>query len=225
MENALPPLTSVYSKNPLRAGEARPAAFLDRDGVINWDDSYVGTKERFEFVPDIIPFLKDLHDRGYLLVVITNQAGPGKEKFSEEDYYALRKHMHDELQKGGVTIDMELACFAHSEAKVEKYKHADHSWRKPNPGMIEYAAKTLNIDLERSFLIGDKESDVVAGVRGGVGLNVFFSAGFNRKDVKDVPSYEEASAIAKRDDMRGRVVVAENFEEVLKQPLFTLHDA
>lgn len=198
----------VYSASP------RPAAFLDRDGVINWDFDYVGRIAQCEFTPGIGPFLKKLQDKGYVLVVVTNQSGVGKDKFTENDYVELRSYMHAELAKQGVRIDMEMSCFAHAQAVFDAYKTVDHSWRKPNPGMINFAAAKLNIDLKKSFLLGDKISDVEAGLNAGLEKNIVFTAGFQRKDSGDILTVKMANAFKNAHKAADKIFVAASFDDV-----------
>lgn len=208
-----PALTDVYPADVTKAKDARPAVFLDRDGVINWDDAYVGTVDRFRLTPYVSDFLKQIQSKGYILVVTTNQSGVGRGKFSEEQYVELRNHMLKVLGDAGVHLDMVLACFSHPEAPVEKYKCDNHPWRKPNPGMINYAVQALNIDVSQSVLIGDREGDILAGVNAGVGKNIWLCAGFCSDDVV---TCEEAGKIVAGKGLAGRVIVADSFDSALR---------
>jgi len=171
--------------------------------------------ERLKFTTGIFDFLKELQRLGFLLVIVTNQAGVGRGKFSEDQYYSLREHIHDKIKKSGVSIDLELACFAHPDAVVAGYKSEDHSWRKPNPGMIEYAVEVLNIDLSRSFIMGDRCKDMLAGMRGGVGKCIWFCSGFYER-TQGVLNYDEATdIISKKTEMTGKVKAVKSFQEAL----------
>ena len=152
----------------------RPALFLDRDGVINIDHAYVYKKENFELIDGIFELCKRAIKLGYQIFVITNQAGIGRGYYSEQDFLDLTYWMCEVFKSHGVLIDKVYFCPFHPEHGVGKYKQ-DSFYRKPNPGMILQAAKEFNVDLERSFLVGDKESDIQAGVAAGIGNNILFS--------------------------------------------------
>lgn len=141
---------------------------LDRDGVINEDHGYVGAFEDFAFKPGIFPFLRRAQEGGYRLAVVTNQSGVARGLYTRESYEALTQRMREFFASEGVTLDLVLACFTHPEGTVEALRN-ESFWRKPNPGMILEAALRLNLDLARSVLIGDKDTDMQAGLTAGVG--------------------------------------------------------
>ena len=144
------------------------ALFLDRDGVINVDKHYVYRVEDCEFIEGIFDLCRKAKQDGYLVIVVTNQAGIAKGKYTEEDYFKFRDYVHAEFVKQGCPIDAEYYCPYHTDAVIEKYcKNSED--RKPNPGMILKAQKDFDIDLSKSILIGDKQSDIEAGKRAGVG--------------------------------------------------------
>ncbi len=113
----------------------KPAAFLDRDGVINEDYGYVGTKERFTFVRGAPEAIRHLNEAGYWVFVVTNQAGIGRGYYSEDEHLELMRHIDQELAKRGAKLDDHRYCPYHPEAANPVYR-ADHHWRKPRPGMI-----------------------------------------------------------------------------------------
>jgi D,D-heptose 1,7-bisphosphate phosphatase len=145
----------------------RPAAFLDRDGVINYDNGYVYRPDQVRWIPGTIDAVRRLNDLGYRVIVVTNQAGIAHGYFREEDVHKLHEWMQDELAVQGAYIDAFYHCPYHPDARVDRYR-ASHVDRKPGPGMILRAANDLPIDLSRSFLIGDKESDLEAARRAGL---------------------------------------------------------
>lgn len=151
----------------------RPALFLDRDGVINIDHGYVCRPDEFEFLEGIFELCRTAQGLGYLLIVITNQAGIGRGYYSENDFHLLTDWMCDAFAREGVTIDGVYFCPYHPEHGVGDYK-IDSPCRKPAPGMLLQASKEHDIDLSRSVLIGDKESDIQAGIAAGVGLNLLY---------------------------------------------------
>ncbi len=142
------------------------AVFLDRDGVLNRDEKgYVYRIEDFELLPGVIEGLKKLQNR-YLLIIVTNQSGIGKGIYSFEDYKFFRNYMHEKLKKEGIKIQDEYFCKHHPESIVEKYrKHCEN--RKPGIGMFKKAQMKYNIDFSKSWTIGDKPSDIQAGLLAG----------------------------------------------------------
>lgn len=139
----------------------RAAAFLDRDGVINIDDGYVGQVDRFRLIPGAAQGLGRLAEAGYLLVVVTNQSGIARGYYSMEDFAAVTRHMIADLAALGVEVAHVAFC--------PHPPDGDCACRKPRPGMILESAAALDIDLARSIIIGDKPSDITAGRRAGVG--------------------------------------------------------
>jgi len=143
------------------------AVFLDRDGVINEDFGYVHKIEDFYIIEEVYPALKKLIDNGYKLVVITNQSGIGMGYYTEDDFFKITDYMNKKLSENGIKIDKVYYCPHHPEGKIEKYaKKCD--CRKPGTKMIEDAVKEFNIDLSKSYLIGDKETDIEAGKKMGL---------------------------------------------------------
>lgn len=137
------------------------AAFLDRDGVINFDKGYVYRIEEFIFLPGVIEGLKTLQERGFLLIVITNQGGIAKGFYTKEDVEILHSWMKKELEKKDIHITEIYFCPHHDE--YEKCL-----CRKPGSLMLENAISRFNIDKTKSFFIGDKETDVGAAIGAGV---------------------------------------------------------
>ena len=137
------------------------ALFLDRDGVINLDHGHVFEKEKFEFIDGIFELCQKAQNKGYLIIIVTNQAGIAKGKYTEEQFLELSKWMENEFLKQGIKITKTFYCPYHTEAIIEKYKQDSYD-RKPNPGMILKAIEEFNIDPRQSIMIGDKESDIKA---------------------------------------------------------------
>ena len=142
----------------------KKALFLDRDGVINEDAGYVYRREDFVFKDSIFEALRGFAQAGYALVVVTNQSGIGRGYYTLEQFEELCGFMLGEFEKEGVKIDKIYFCPHAPEALC--------LCRKPEPGMLLKAASELNIDLARSIMIGDKDSDVRAGQSAGVGVNL-----------------------------------------------------
>ena len=151
------------------------ALFLDRDGVINVDHGYVYKQEDFEFVEGIFELCRTAKRLGYLILVVTNQAGIGRGYYTEQDFLKLTDWMCGVFSNKGVVIDNVYFCPSHPEHGVGQYK-VDSPYRKPGPGMILQAAEEFSVNLARSILVGDKETDIQAGMIAGVGCNLLYRA-------------------------------------------------
>ena len=147
----------------------RPALFLDRDGVINADRGFVFRRDAFEWLPGIFDLARTATRCGLAIVVVTNQTGIGRGFYSEPDFLALTEYMQDRFAEEGATLARVYHCPFHPEAEEARYRHPDHPWRKPRPGMILAARDDLDIDLAASVMLGDRRSDLEAGANAGVG--------------------------------------------------------
>jgi D-glycero-D-manno-heptose 1,7-bisphosphate phosphatase len=136
----------------------KKALFIDRDGVINEDSAYPFKPEHIVFKEGIFDFCRKALEKGYIVVVVTNQAGVAKGYFQEEDVVRLHEWMRSKFIEQGVDIAGFYYCPFHKKAVVEKYR-VDSDCRKPKPGMILQAARDFDIDISKSLMVGDKESD------------------------------------------------------------------
>lgn len=152
------------------------ALFLDRDGVINHDDGYTSRPGNFQFIDGIFDVCLAAKKLGYLLIVVTNQAGIGRGYYSSEDFLALTVWMRDQFTAEGASLTDVFYCPYHPEHGVGQYK-MDSFDRKPNPGMLLRAKEIYSLDMAQSMMIGDKDSDLQAAYRAGVGTRCHYLAG------------------------------------------------
>lgn len=160
---------------------SRPAAFIDRDGVLNEERAFVHRIEDFVFLPGAIEGLRALQAAGYLLVVITNQSGIARGLYSEAEYQALTAQMCERLQAAGIRLDAVQYCPHLADAPLERYR-VDCDCRKPKPGMLKRAIDALDIDPAASFLVGDRLSDIEAGRAAGLGRCILVRTGYPLPD-------------------------------------------
>jgi len=146
---------------------SRPAAFLDRDGVLNEDTGYVWQQKDFRWREGAIESIRLLNRAGYFVFVITNQSGVALGYYREEDVRSLHAWMSEELAAQGAHVDAFYYCPHHPEGLVASYRRVCEC-RKPAAGMIEAAFREWAIQREGSFLIGDRETDVRAGESAGL---------------------------------------------------------
>ena len=158
--------------------------FLDRDGTINIEKSYLYKWEDFEFEKNAIEGLKELKNLGYEFIVVTNQSGIGRGYYTEEDLISLNNQMVKKLKEYGIEILECFYCPHHPEKGIEKYR-VQCDCRKPNPGMLLEGIKKYNVDISKSYMIGDKKGDLEAGKRAGL-KSVLVLTGYGKNTVKDI---------------------------------------
>ena len=154
------------------APHARPAVFLDRDGVLNHDSGYVHRPEDFRWITGAKAAVKALNEAGYLVFVVTNQSGVARGFFGEADVQALHRWMNDELRRIGAHVDAFYYCPHHPDGVVKALAVAC-SHRKPGPGMILRALAEWPVRKEGSAIIGDQPSDLEAGRAAGIAGHLF----------------------------------------------------
>ncbi len=161
------------------------ALFLDRDGTINEDLGFVHRIEDFRFIDGIFDLCRWAEDNGYLIIVITNQSGIERGYYTDDEFLCLTSWMKDQFKDHGITITEVFYCPSLSGRD-----------RKPDIGMFEKACLKYDIDMGASLSLGDKERDIEAGIRAGVGTNILFSSESNEtkadkviKNIKEMAVY------------------------------------
>ncbi len=158
------------------------AAFLDRDGVLNFDDAYVHKIEDFRWIPGALEGARRIHESGFALIIVTNQSGIGRGYYAEEDFKRLTDWMSREMAEAGAPLAGVYFCPHHPTKAFPPYL-LDCGCRKPEPGMLLKAAEELDLDLSHSVIFGDKPGDCTAGKRAGCPERVLL--GTNADEVPD----------------------------------------
>lgn len=149
------------------ASAPRKALFLDRDGVININHGYVHTPADTDWVPGIFELAADAHARGYLPIVVTNQAGIGRGLYDEAMFLDYTAWMHAQFAARGTPLLATFWCPHHPDEGLGDYR-VDCDCRKPRPGMLRGGITRFGIDPARSLMIGDKQGDLDAAAAAGV---------------------------------------------------------
>ena len=150
----------------------KPAVFLDRDGAINEEMGYINHISRFVLLPQVIPAIRRLNQAGFKVVVVTNQSGAARGYFAPDLVEQVHTHMQRLLEEGGARLDGIYTCLHGPEAGC--------SCRKPKPGLIWQAARDLDLDLARSYMVGDRYKDLETGANAGVPKGILALTGYGR---------------------------------------------
>ena len=165
----------------------KKAIFLDRDGTINVEKDYIYKSEDLVFEEGSIEALKTFKNLGYILIVVSNQSGIARGYFTEEDLNIFNNNMNEILKRNGIEIT-EFYCCPHHPDGIGEYKKVCEC-RKPNNKMIEDAIKKYNIAREKSYMIGDKTSDIGAGLKSNL-KTVLVKTGYGLKDMEKIDKNE-----------------------------------
>lgn len=164
--------------------KARAAVFLDRDGALIEESHYLSSVEQVRLLPGVVDGLRLLERAGFALVVVTNQAGVARGYFPESQVGVIHRHLEDEFARRGVAISGWKYCPHHPTEGDGPYKMVC-ACRKPAPGMLLEAARELTIDLGRSFMVGDKRSDLEAGAQAGC-RTVLVRTGYGAEEERSI---------------------------------------
>ena len=162
----------------------RPAVLLDRDGTINEQMGYVNHLSRFQLLPGVARAIRSLNEAGLPVVVVTNQSGLARGYFPESLLEAVHAELHRLLAREGAHLDGLYICPHHPEAREERFR-LDCDCRKPRTGLLERAAAELGLDLGRSYMVGDRWSDLRCGAAVGA-TTVLVLTGYGRGDLASV---------------------------------------
>jgi D-glycero-D-manno-heptose 1,7-bisphosphate phosphatase len=160
----------------------RPAAFLDRDGVLNEDLGYVHRVADFHWLPGAVAACRRLQNAGFALVVVTNQSGVARGLYTLADVEHLHAHMAQQLQAQGVKLTAVYACPHHPDGLPGPYRQTCDC-RKPQPGMLLQALREHRLDPTQSVLFGDRASDLQAGQSAGVSRRFLVGPGQTLRDL------------------------------------------
>jgi len=155
--------------------------FLDRDGVINKEVDYLFKIQNFKFIDGVFEACINFLQLGYKIIIVSNQSGISRGYYTESDYQKLTKWMLTQFNKNGVDILDTLHCPHSIETNC--------NCRKPKPGMFNYATSLYNIDLNKSWMIGDKETDITAANSAGISNTILVRSGHKIEESKSNASF------------------------------------
>ena len=181
----------------------QPAIFLDRDGVIIEDSHYVSSTQEVRLIPGSADAIAALNAAGWVVVVVTNQSGVARGMFTTETVEAVHTHIAELLAERGAKIDAFYYCPHHTDGEVEAFR-GDCACRKPKPGMLLRAAEELWLDLSRSWIVGDRPTDLQAGAAVGC-QTVLVRTGYGA---------EVDAGVLDREKLKLRAVVADLREAI-----------
>ncbi|VAW36257.1 D-glycero-beta-D-manno-heptose-1,7-bisphosphate 7-phosphatase [hydrothermal vent metagenome] len=181
--------------------KSRPAVFLDRDGTINEQMGYINHISRFHLLPSVAEAVRLLNERQVPVVVVTNQSGLARGYFPPELLDEVHEKMAGQLAQKGAHIDGLYICPHHPEAKEERYRQ-ECCCRKPKTGLLEQAAVEMNLDLKRSFMVGDRWSDLKCAIRAGA-TPILVLTGYGRGDLQYIGPQQEIRPAYVADDLLG----------------------
>ncbi len=186
---------------PRTQTEDRPALFLDRDGVVVEDAHYLHKPEEVVLTPNAAQTIKRANALNVPVIFVTNQAGIGYGYFGWDDFVAVQTRILGDLAEDGAHVDGVFACPFHAKAQGV-YAHDDHPARKPNPGMLQLARDMMGVQLEKSWIVGDRALDVLAGKNAGLsgGVHVLTGHGARAGEREDALTVGDDGFVVKAAD-------------------------
>jgi D-glycero-D-manno-heptose 1,7-bisphosphate phosphatase len=177
----------------------KPAVFLDRDGTINEQMGYINHTCRFKLLPGAAKAIKKLNDADIPVVVISNQSGLARGYFPEELLVSVHEKMNKLLAEAGAHVDGIYYCPHHPEAKEERFRAACNC-RKPKPGLVLQASEEMGLDPKRSYVVGDRWSDIKTAANCGA-TSILVRTGYGRGDEQYIGPHQEIQPDFKADDL------------------------
>lgn len=153
-------------------------AFLDRDGVINIDTGYISSWKEFNYIPGTKRAMRKISDLGYEIIIITNQSGIARGIIELRDLKNMHIKLKEDLKSQNIKILDIFFCPHHKDGSIEKYS-INCSCRKPLPGLFNNAIKKYDINLKKSFSVGDKTSDITAAKAAGIKINYLLTSQYH----------------------------------------------
>jgi len=194
----------------------RPALFLDRDGVIIEEVNYLHRPEDVSIIPGAIEVIRRANALKIPIIIVTNQAGIGRRYYDWKHFIEVQEKIFSILNDAQANIDAVFACPHHPEARAP-YFHKDHPWRKPNSGMLLMAEILMKIKLKKSWIIGDRSSDIRAGFNAGCAGGLHLRTGHGIRITE-----QNTSLALNSNDFKTKLLpsIAESLTEL---PLFKQH--
>jgi D-glycero-D-manno-heptose 1,7-bisphosphate phosphatase len=158
-----------------------PCLFLDRDGVVVEETNYLHSVTDVVFIPGVVEAVARANASSVPVVLVTNQAGIGRGLYGWDAFHAVQRHIYQHYREFDAHFDLVLACAYHAEG-IGCYAIANHPWRKPRPGMLKEAERLLDVDLTRSFIVGDTLADLFAGEAAGLRAGALVETGHGLRE-------------------------------------------
>ena len=197
-----------FNYKKYKTNKVSPCIFFDRDGVIIEDCHYIKNPEDVQLCPGVKDLIRDLHKRNYLIIIVTNQSGITKNLLTWEDYRKVSRRLIDLL---GIPNPIN-AIYANSYTDS-----FEGSWRKPNPGMLKQAAIDFSINLNSSILIGDRKSDLDAGINAGIGNLVHVETGHGKSERKIIEPEIDQNGNYNASNKKAKLLLLKNLTNFNKE--------
>ncbi|RDD60961.1 D-glycero-alpha-D-manno-heptose-1,7-bisphosphate 7-phosphatase [Ferruginivarius sediminum] len=205
--------------DPVRT-RGRPALFLDRDGVVVEEVTYLHRPEEVALIDGAARLIASANAAGLPVVLVTNQSGVGRGYYGWQDFRDTQARIETDLAAAGARFDAVIAC-PFTPGGDGPYVHPDHLDRKPNPGMLLRAGRCMGLNLAASWIVGDRGLDVVAGRRGGLAGGLHVSTGFGAdSEERDAALAEagESYTVLTADSIAGAGAVIDALSSALPSP-------